>query len=166
MVTGRVGEGGPHPDDGLFGPQLDGRRDLGRHRAHPGAGGFVDPLGPPVGGQKLDDGTDWAPLSHGDDDRLRAVDEGVVERRRVVVGVPEVTAVDQLSVAGVSIEREGAGVGVHGHGDEPVGDDRPIVRLGDGHGMDEQLGSGGRPPEARDRSLTDELASHRRLVDV
>ncbi len=56
--------------------------------------------------------------AHGDLDRF--VDQGVLARGRVVVGIPEVPAVDEAAVPLDPVEREGAAPGVDRHRHEAI----------------------------------------------
>ena len=80
--------------------------------ADPRRRGVVDPLGQPVAGVDDQAGPERSRLAHPHGDGLRPVDDDVMVRRAVVVGVARVAVVDEAAEAGVPVEREGAGLGV------------------------------------------------------
>ena len=102
------------------------------------------------------------------DDRVGRVDDGVDGRRRVVVGVAVVAAVDQPPVAGDAVEGEGAVVGVDGHGDQAVGQGhrarrrRPSTATGWASGA----GANRAHPKPGTCVLAGQDAADRRLVEA
>ena len=93
------------------------------------------------------------------------VHHGVDRRRRVVVGVAVVTAVDELSEPRDAVDRERARGGVDGHRDQTVSDDRARDRLVDPHRMDERGGGEPGPAEPGHGGLAGQDAAGRRLVE-
>ncbi len=165
VVSRRVDEARAHPDRRLVGPDLERGLDGHLVAPDPRSGRLVDPIGPGEGGGDGDGGPDRPTVAHRDPDRVGHVHHGVDRRRRVVVGVAVVTTVDELSEPRDAVDRERARVGVDGHRDQTVSDDRARGRLVDPHRMDEWGGGEPGPAEPGHGGLAGQDAAGRRLVE-